>query len=168
MKRTTRVLALSIVVGVAVLGLPAGCGVKSSGDKKTGGKGTVRVSMTCGTNPTIYVFPDGISVSNTGAGDDHLQTYVCPGDTITWKAGPPAGTVSVSGFQVFFDESPCEGGLTFPPALYPASGSPLSIMCPVYSKVTPGTSGLRVHKYELIITDTDSNNNVVRHRYLDP
>jgi hypothetical protein len=177
MKFPASVRVLSIVLGVLVLGLVVGCGVRASSDKKTGAKSTATVTVTCGNTHTIYVFPDGISEVTTNppaqpasAGDDHAQTAVCVGDTITWQAATPpsSGTPpKVASFHISFDESPCEAS-GFPPVVYPSSSGKFTCN-QVYGKGNPNL--MYVHKYELIIdvtvTKADGSTKVIQ-RYLDP
>jgi hypothetical protein len=166
MNFTASIRALSIVLGALIVGLLIGYGVKASADKKPRVRGSVPVSIPCGFTHTIFVFADGISEgaptkpnapppnAPNGAADDHKPTSVCDTDNIIWQVVP--GT-SVTGFQISFDESPCEGEGNFPAAVHNSSAG--AYTCNISAK---NGSGIYVHKYELIINVGNTN------RYHDP
>lgn len=175
MKFPASVRVLSIVLGVLVLGLVLGCGTRASSDKHAPKNVRGTALAPCGLPPvqhTIYVFPDGISSDSTAtsAGDDHVQTLVCVGDSIVWQAASPTGSGKppvVTGFHISFDESPCEAS-GFPPAIYPSTSGKYTCN-QVYGKGNPNL--IYAHKYELIIdvtvTKADGSTKVIE-RYLDP
>jgi hypothetical protein len=163
------VRVISVMLAVVVLGLPSGCGLKASPDKKTGEKSGAKSTSLCDAASTtcIYVFKDGVNVLSPGSvpdsGDDHVLAIAHPGDTVEWHIADPA----VNRFFVFFDESPCEAGTDFPPTVYPSDQSTQNVKCTVYQSVQPNSFKARVHKYELIIISVTPKG-VIHRRYLDP
>ena len=157
---------LFIVLGALVVGLLVGYGVKKSADKELAASARPVPFGLCTASATpfiINIFRDGISTGTTGASDDHVQTFVCVRDKITWHVADSA----VSDYHIFFDESPCESPTSFPPMLYAPSATPTADYdCTVYPNAPTGKGGVRVHKYELIIGTGGIPPTI--HRYLDP
>jgi hypothetical protein len=162
MPSTSRVRTISLVVGAIALGLLAGYGMKASLDKKSVKANGGSYSVSCDASDTVYILEDGISSDPKakGAGNDHWEPVVCAQTgTISWQIADNA--TNVTGFHVFFDESPCEGD-KYIPKLYASSDTAIS-PCTVNLK----TSGAYDYKYELIVDFKDGAGNI-QHHYLDP
>jgi hypothetical protein len=180
MKLTAPVRAVSVVVAAAIFGMMVGYGVKASSDRKARASNSVTVSTTCGQVHTVFVFTNGIAetitapnatiTEPTSPDDDHLESAVCDGDSITWKAVTAPRPAPVN-FHVFFDESPCSGD-AYGAAYYTTSGTPPStktcmVQIAAPPNAPPNTAMSRSHKYEVVI-DFANAAGKPSHRYLDP
>ena len=154
MKPALSLRTLSVVLAALALGLVVGYELKASAEKNPGVKGSGASSISCNSNVSVSITANQISASpGVTGGHSYEQSIVCvnPQNSITWSSSDS----NVTGFHIFFDESPCEANKDSA-MLYNDLNK--TFTCTVQNQYTAGA-----YKYELVV-DTGATS----HTYFDP